>query len=146
MYPTEAVFSCIFLRQAKTLISLGIHPVWSMSSLDVQRVGNDFEDPDQTGRKPRLIWIRWPHMSICWFCRVPAYMSLSLFAESLIEIYYSYIALFGQNKDHFKITIFRTLCTKLSSTWVLADKIISSSTKTCGCMSQEGSTDILFEP
>ena len=48
---------------AKTQISLGIHPVWSESSLCAQWVAKDpsflhvdSEDSDQTGRMPRLIW------------------------------------------------------------------------------------------
>ena len=49
---------------AKTQISLGIHPVWSEASLCTQWVAKDpsflhadSEDSDQTGRKPRLIWV-----------------------------------------------------------------------------------------
>ena len=45
------------MRPAKTQISLGIHPVWSESSLCAQWVAKDpsflhadSEDPDQTGR------------------------------------------------------------------------------------------------
>ena len=52
------------VRPAKTRISLGIHPVWSESSLCAQWVGKDpdflhadREDSDQTGRMPRLIWV-----------------------------------------------------------------------------------------
>ena len=49
---------------AKTQISLGIHQVWSESSLCTQWVAKnprflheDSEDSDQTGRMPRLIWV-----------------------------------------------------------------------------------------
>ena len=52
------------VRPAKTPISLGIHPVWSESSLctlwvakDSSFLHADSEDFDQTGRMPRLIWI-----------------------------------------------------------------------------------------
>ena len=52
------------VRPAKTQISLGIHPVWSESSLCAQWVAKDpgflhadSEDSDQTGRMPRLIWV-----------------------------------------------------------------------------------------
>ena len=52
------------VRLAKTQISLGIHPVWSESSLSVWRnLGSlainwaDSEDSDQTGPMPRLIWV-----------------------------------------------------------------------------------------
>ena len=51
-------------RLAKTQISLGIHPVWSESSLSAWRnIGPlstcwaHSEDSDQTGRMPRLIWV-----------------------------------------------------------------------------------------
>ena len=47
-----------------TQISLGIHPVWSESSLCAQWVAKDprflhadSKDSDQTGRMPRLIWV-----------------------------------------------------------------------------------------
>ena len=52
------------VRPAKTQISLGIHTVWSESSLCAQWVAKDpsclhadSEDSDQTGRMPRLIWV-----------------------------------------------------------------------------------------
>ena len=52
------------MRPAKTQISLGIHPVWSESSLCAQWVAKDprflhadSKDSDQTGRTPRLIWV-----------------------------------------------------------------------------------------
>ena len=45
-------------------VSLGIRPVWSESSLCAQWVAkdpsfhhSDSEDPDQTGRMPRLVWV-----------------------------------------------------------------------------------------
>ena len=51
------------VRPAKTQISLGIHPVWSVSSLCAQWVAKDpsflhaeSEYSDQTGWMPRLIW------------------------------------------------------------------------------------------
>ena len=52
------------VRPAKTQISLGIRPVWSVSLLcaewvvtDPRFLHADSEDPDQTGRMPRLIWV-----------------------------------------------------------------------------------------
>ena len=52
------------VRRAKTQISLGIHPVWSESSLSAWRSTGSLathwahsEDSDQTGRMPRLIWV-----------------------------------------------------------------------------------------
>ena len=54
----------MWLRPAKTQISLGIRPVWSESSLSAWRnVGSlathwvHSEDSDQTGQMPRLIWV-----------------------------------------------------------------------------------------
>ena len=51
-------------RPAKTQISMGIHPVWSESSLctplvdkDPRFLHADSEDSDQTGQMPRLIWV-----------------------------------------------------------------------------------------
>ena len=67
------------VRQAKTQISLGIHPVWSEFSLCAHWVAKDpsflhadSEDSDQTGRMPRLISLRWAHKSFCWFCHEAA--------------------------------------------------------------------------
>ena len=52
------------VRPAKTQISLGIHPVWSESSLSAWRKLGSLatqwahsDDSDQTGRMPRLIWV-----------------------------------------------------------------------------------------
>ena len=52
------------VRPAKTQISLGIHPVWSESSLSAWRKLGSLathwvhsEDSDQTGWMPRLIWV-----------------------------------------------------------------------------------------
>ena len=63
--------SCFMTKQtkspvhpAKTQISLGIHPIWSESLPCTQWVAKDpsllhadSEDSDQTGWKPRLIWV-----------------------------------------------------------------------------------------
>ena len=52
------------VRPAKTQISLGIHQVWTESSLSAWRklwslaiLWAHSEDSDQTGRMPRLIWV-----------------------------------------------------------------------------------------
>ena len=49
------------VRQAKTQISLGIHPIWSVFAKwvakDLSSLHADSEDSDQTGRMPRLIWV-----------------------------------------------------------------------------------------
>ena len=54
----------VTVHPAKTQISLGIHPVWSESSLSAWRKLGSLathwahsEDCDQTGRMPRLIWV-----------------------------------------------------------------------------------------
>ena len=68
---------------AKTQISLGIHTVGSESSLSAWRsIGSlaphkvHREGSDQTGRMPRLIWVRWVHRSFCWFCHAAAHISI----------------------------------------------------------------------
>ena len=52
------------LHPVKTQIRLGIHPVWSESSLCAKWVAKepsflhaDSEDSDQAGQMPRLIWV-----------------------------------------------------------------------------------------
>ena len=52
------------VRPVKTQISLGIRPVWSVSSLSAWRKLGSLathwvhsEDSDQTGQMPRLIWV-----------------------------------------------------------------------------------------
>ena len=67
------------VRPAKTQINLGIHPVWSASSLcdqweakDPNFLRADSEDSDQNGRIPRLIWVfagRTCHF-VTWNCKV----------------------------------------------------------------------------
>ena len=64
------------VRPAKTQISLGIHPVWSESSLSTHWVAKDpsflhtdSEDSDQTGRKLSL---RWAQMPFWWLCHEAA--------------------------------------------------------------------------
>ena len=54
----------LHVRPVKTQISLGICPVWSEFSLCTQWVAKDpsflhadYEDSDQTGQMPRLIWV-----------------------------------------------------------------------------------------
>ena len=54
----------VSVRQAKTQISLGVRPVWSVSSLSAWRNLGPLvthwahsEDSDQTGLMPRLIWV-----------------------------------------------------------------------------------------
>ena len=58
------------VRPAKTRISLSIRTVWSESSQCTW--GNLKSLP--THGVPRLIRLRWAHMSFCWFCRVLAHI------------------------------------------------------------------------
>ena len=67
------------VRAAKTQISLGIRPVWSVPFLWVAKVAKhpcflhvDSEDSEQTGRMPRLICVF--AQSFCWFCHVEAHL------------------------------------------------------------------------
>ena len=62
--PPHDKTSKMTVRPTKTEISLGIHPVWSESSLCTQWVAKDpsflhadSEGSDQTGQMPRLIWV-----------------------------------------------------------------------------------------
>ena len=72
------------VRTAKTLIRLGIRPVWSESSLSTWRKLRSLatrwahsEYSDQIGRMPRLIWVFAAHTPFCWFCHEAAKMCLS---------------------------------------------------------------------
>ena len=70
---------CSIVRPAKTQISLGIHPVWSASSLSAWRKlgslathwahSEDWSDYAIAQADLRLCWV---HMSHCWFCCVAA--------------------------------------------------------------------------
>ena len=69
------------VRLAKTLIRLGIRPVWSESSLSAfRKLGSlathcaHSKDSDQTGWMPRLIWVLLGAHSFCWFCHEVAQM------------------------------------------------------------------------
>ena len=71
------------VRPAKTQINLGIHPVWSESSLWAQWVPKDprflhadSEDSDQTGADAQAdLSIRWAHTHFVGFFRVPAQLN-----------------------------------------------------------------------
>ena len=70
---------------AKTQISLGIHPVWSESSLCTQWIVKDprflhagSEDSDQTVKMPRLIRVFAECILILWFYHVTAHVVLLL--------------------------------------------------------------------
>ena len=73
------------VRPVKTQISLGIHHVWSESSLSAWRKPGSLaihlahsEDSDQSGGMPRLIWVFAGRTVIfCWFCHEAAQMRFS---------------------------------------------------------------------
>ena len=55
-------------------------PVWSESLLSTWRKLGSLathwvhsEDSDQTGQMPKLIWVRWAHMTFCWFYHAVAH-------------------------------------------------------------------------
>ena len=63
------------MRPAKTQISLGIHPVWSESSLCAKLVAKDpsflhadSEDSDHRADAQAGLSLRWAQMPYCWFC------------------------------------------------------------------------------
>ena len=70
------------VRPAKTQISLGIRPVWSVSSLCAQWVAKgprflhaDSEDSDQTGAVAQAdLSLCWAHIPFCWFCHEAAHL------------------------------------------------------------------------
>ena len=89
-----------------TQISLGIHPVWSVSSLSTWRnIGPlptywaHSEDSDQTGRMPMLICLCWAHMSFCWFCLVEAHLRLGLWQNWSVPEQFSVSCLFTGNSN-----------------------------------------------
>ena len=75
----------------KTLISLGICPVWLESSLSTWRKLRSLaiqwahsEYSDLIWRTPRLIWVfRWAHTPFCWFCHALAQLSISMYLSHL---------------------------------------------------------------
>ena len=87
------------VRPAKTQISLGIRPVWSVSSLSAWRKLGSLathwahsEDPDQTRRMHRLIWVFAGCIChFCWFCHVAAHLS-----KNALERYQQYCSQWWQ--------------------------------------------------
>ena len=70
------------MRPAKTQISLGIRPPSLIRVFAVRmKLGSlathwaHSEDPDQTGRMPRLIWVFAGALSFCWFCHEAAHLN-----------------------------------------------------------------------
>ena len=113
------------LPQAKTLISLGICPVWSESSLSSWRnLGSlathwaPSEDSNQTGQMPRLIWVfagctvillvlSWGGSNdFNWIeCLLNVHMNFKIFKKIITE----------RNLSPFRNHVFRIICGKMSS-------------------------------
>ena len=92
--PRHDKTNSVFVRPAKTQISLVIHPVWSESSLYTQWVAKDpsflhadSEDSDETGRMARLIWVFAGHTLILLVlsCR-GSYSNALKFVNKLIKL------------------------------------------------------------
>ena len=70
----------VTVRPAKTQISLGIRPVWSVFTVRMKKPwsldthGAHSEDFDQSGRMPRLIGV-FADMPFYWFCHDAAHLS-----------------------------------------------------------------------
>ena len=70
------------MHPAKTQISLGIHPVWSESSLCAQWVAKDPRflhavSEDLVDIQADLS-LRWAHISFCWFCQAVTHLLNSI--------------------------------------------------------------------
>ena len=68
------------VRPVKTQISLGIHPVWSESSLFAQYVAKDSSFlHDQTGCKDTQadLSLQWANIPFCWVCHEAAHFYMS---------------------------------------------------------------------
>ena len=70
------------MRPAKTQISLGIHPVWSESSLSAWRTLGSWathsvhsEDWSDWADAQADLSHRWAHMPFCWFCHALAHLT-----------------------------------------------------------------------
>ena len=79
----------------KTQISLGVRPVLSESSLSGWRM-------------PKLIWVRWVHMSFCYFCHEMAHFKTSIFFLFLYILPYALadiLGRFGLQEEGLQVTI-----------------------------------------
>ena len=117
------------MRRAKTLISLGISPGWSESSLCAQWVAKeprflhaDSEDADQTGRMPRLIWVFVGAHSLCWFRHVAAHIVITLRLVTLFCQYHLTLGRFA-GRPHFVVSYVAALA--LGAGWELRTLIIA---------------------
>ena len=78
------------VRPGKTQITLGIHPVWSESSLSAWRnigfLASNWahsEDWSDLEVAQADLSLSWAHMTFCWFCHVVAHFLLVLFCLGL---------------------------------------------------------------
>ena len=84
------------LRPAKTQISLGIHPVWSESSLSAWRkVGSlathwaHSEDWSHWADTQANQSLRWAHRPYCWFCHEAAHAVIDTFRFNSTRKHYT---------------------------------------------------------
>ena len=95
---------------AKTQISLGIHPVWSESSLSAWRkLGSlathwvDSEDWSEWADAQADLSLCWAHKSFCWFCDEAAHLFPSMSVYMLWQCFVfqasSYLELFSQLQE-----------------------------------------------
>ena len=103
------------VRPAKTLISLGICPVWSESSLSAWRKLGSLathwvhsEDSDQTGQMPRLIWV---------FAGCTVSLLVLSWGGWIICLDWSYSKLKTRDLMHF---VFQNVSTKVYLIWAPA--------------------------
>ena len=105
----------VTVRPAKSQNSLGIRPVWSVSSLCIQWVAKDpnfihadSEDSDQTGGCPGWSESSLGAQPFCWFCHVATELFITLLLNKLFRRtkYHQIINLFHQSVLFFIITIY----------------------------------------
>ena len=61
------------VRPAKTQISLGIRPVWSVFAVCMKKAWADLS-------------LRWAHMPFCWFCHEAAHINLHVMQAYLLVL------------------------------------------------------------
>ena len=81
------------MRPAKTQISLGIRPVWSVSSLSAWRklgsLATHWVHSEDWSDWASDLSFHWTHMSFCWFCYVEAKLVLnSVFAPKTVNSFW----------------------------------------------------------
>ena len=87
------------MRTQQRLISLGIHPVWSESSLSACRrsLGSLATHWTQSEDAQADLSLRWAHMSFCWFCHAAAQMKM---LQSFTTVFYSFLQIADLQQEH----------------------------------------------